>query len=218
MLSAMAPGVVVATNRAIALAEAQGPAVALAALDALAQGLNVLQAAMLPLALLPLLRRACAFLGLVAFAATLSAQAVSTGTIEGRVFNARRGEYVENARITVDGSGQQVLTDATGQYRLTNVPVGPARGEVVNSADVAAALKSGALRGYASDVLDQEPPPADHPLTNLPNSIITPHIASRTNESVVRQASTAVHNLIAGFRGEKPEGVKNPEVPFKKHF
>jgi len=93
-----------------------------------------------------------------------------------------------------------------------------ARGEVVNSADVAAALKSGALRGYASDVLDQEPPPADHPLTNLPNSIITPHIASRTNESVVRQASTAVHNLIAGFRGEKPEGVKNPEVPFKKHF
>ena len=93
-----------------------------------------------------------------------------------------------------------------------------ARGEVVNSADVAAALKSGALRGYASDVLDFEPPAADHPLTNLPNSIITPHIASRTNESVVRQASTAVQNLIAGFRGEKPEGVKNPEVPFKKHF
>ena len=93
-----------------------------------------------------------------------------------------------------------------------------ARGEVVNSADVAAALKSGQLRGYATDVLDQEPPPADHPLTNLPNCIVTPHIASRTAESVQRQASCAVENLIKAFRGEKPEGVKNPEVSFRRHF
>ena len=93
-----------------------------------------------------------------------------------------------------------------------------ARGEVVNSADVAAALKSGQLRGYATDVLDQEPPPADHPLTNLPNCIVTPHIASRTAESVQRQASCAVENLIKAFRGEKPEGIKNPEVPFRRHF
>ena len=93
-----------------------------------------------------------------------------------------------------------------------------ARGEVVNSADVAAALKSGQLRGYATDVLDQEPPPADHPLTNLPNCIVTPHIASRTAESVQRQASCAVENLLNAFRGEKPEGIKNPEVPFRRHF
>jgi len=67
-------------------------------------------------------------------------------------------------------------------------------------------------------VLDQEPPPADHPLTNLPNCIVTPHIASRTAESVQRQASCAVENLIKAFRGEKPEGIKNPEVPFRRHF
>ena len=93
-----------------------------------------------------------------------------------------------------------------------------ARGEVVNTADVAAALRDGRLRGYASDVLDQEPPPADHPLTRLPNALITPHIASRTAESVQRQASCAVENLIKAFRGEKPEGVKNPEVAFRRHF
>lgn len=93
-----------------------------------------------------------------------------------------------------------------------------ARGEVVNSGDVAAALKSGQLRGYATDVLDQEPPSTDHPLTNLPNCIVTPHIASRTAESVQRQACTAVDNLIKAFRGEKPEGVKNPEVPFRQYF
>ncbi len=69
-------------------------------------------------------RHCLAVLGAVVFAALLSAQAVSTGSIEGRVFNARRGEYVENARITVDGSNQQVLTDSTGQYRLTDIPAG----------------------------------------------------------------------------------------------
>ena len=92
------------------------------------------------------------------------------------------------------------------------------RGEVVNSADVAAALRSGRLRGYATDVLDQEPPPADHPLTNLPNCIVTPHIASRTAESVERQATCAVDNLIKAFRGETPAGVRNPEVPLRRHF
>jgi hypothetical protein len=74
-----------------------------------------------------LLRARCGLAAgaLLVFASLLGAQAVPTGTIEGRVFNVRRGEYVENARITVDGSGQQVLTDATGQYRLTNLPAGP---------------------------------------------------------------------------------------------
>ena len=56
--------------------------------------------------------------------ASLACGQAATGTIEGRVFNARRGEYVENARITVDGSSQQVLTDSTGQYRLTNIAAG----------------------------------------------------------------------------------------------
>ena len=93
-----------------------------------------------------------------------------------------------------------------------------ARGEVVNSADVAAALKSGKLRGYATDVLDQEPPAADHPLINLPNCIVTPHVASRTVESVERQATCAVQNLLKAFRGEKPEGIKNPEVTLSRHF
>jgi len=81
-----------------------------------------------------------------------------------------------------------------------------------------AAVDRCVLHGREAAVAHQEPPPADHPRTNLPNAISTPNSAARTNESVVRQASTAVHNLIAAFRGEKPEGVKNPEVPFKKHF
>ncbi|HZP60175.1 MAG TPA: phosphoglycerate dehydrogenase [Opitutaceae bacterium] len=91
-----------------------------------------------------------------------------------------------------------------------------ARGEIVNTKDMAAALQSGQVGGYGTDVLDQEPPPADHPLLKLPNCIVTPHIASRTYESVVRQATTSVKNLLLAMKGEKPIAQVNPEVPVKK--
>jgi D-3-phosphoglycerate dehydrogenase len=76
-----------------------------------------------------------------------------------------------------------------------------ARGEIIDTADVVAALHSGKLGGYGADVLDCEPPPADHPLFTAPNCIITPHIASRTYESVPRQAMKSLTNLINALRG-----------------
>ena len=91
-----------------------------------------------------------------------------------------------------------------------------ARGEIVNTADLMAALQSGQVGGYGTDVLDKEPPPADHPLLKLPNVIVTPHIGSRTYESVVRQATTSVKNLILAMNGEKPIAQVNPEVSVKK--
>jgi D-3-phosphoglycerate dehydrogenase len=91
-----------------------------------------------------------------------------------------------------------------------------ARGEIVNTNDMVAALKSGQVAGYGTDVLDKEPPPVDHPLLKLPNVVVTPHVASRTYESVVRQATTAVKNLILAMNGEKPIAQVNPEVPVKK--
>ena len=45
-------------------------------------------------------------------------------TIEGRVSNARTGEYLENARITVEGTTLEAFTDRSGAYRLINVPPG----------------------------------------------------------------------------------------------
>lgn len=91
-----------------------------------------------------------------------------------------------------------------------------ARGEIVHSADMAEALRSGRVRGYGTDVLDAEPPPAGHPLTNLPTCLVTPHVGSRTHESVQRQAMAAVTNLLHAMRGEKPLAQINPEVPVKK--
>jgi iron complex outermembrane receptor protein len=72
--------------------------------------------------------RATIVVALAAFAAAVSsAQSVATGTVEGRVLNLRNGEYLERARVTVEGTGLETFTDASGQYRLTNVPAGSAR-------------------------------------------------------------------------------------------
>jgi D-3-phosphoglycerate dehydrogenase len=91
-----------------------------------------------------------------------------------------------------------------------------ARGEIVNTDDMAAALASGRVRGYGTDVLDEEPPRADHPLTRLPNCVVTPHVGSRTFESVQRQAMAAVTNLIRAMHGQSPLAQVNPTVPVKK--
>lgn len=77
-----------------------------------------------------LVRHGFAAFGCFLLAAVLAAQSPVTGTIEGRVFDARRGEYLENARVTVEGTNLEVLTDGIGQFRLSNVPAGPVRVKV----------------------------------------------------------------------------------------
>lgn len=54
-------------------------------------------------------------------------EASTTGTIEGRVFNAASGAYLSKAKVTVEGTSLLAFTDDTGAYRLTNVPVGTQR-------------------------------------------------------------------------------------------
>ncbi len=77
-----------------------------------------------------------------------------------------------------------------------------ARGELVDTNDILEALRNGKVGGYGADVLDTEPPATDHPLLTAPNCIVTSHIASRTYESVERQALRATHNLINYLEGD----------------
>lgn len=81
--------------------------------------------------------------------------------------------------------------------------INTARGGLVNEVDVAEACKSGQLGGYATDVLDQEPQPANHPFVGIDNIIVTPHVGSRTFESVERQAMRATLNIVNYLNGDK---------------
>ena len=81
--------------------------------------------------------------------------------------------------------------------------INTARGGLVVEADVAEACKSGQLGGYGADVLEHEPPAPGHPFNDVDNIIITPHIGSRTFESVERQAMRATLNIVNYLNGDK---------------
>jgi D-3-phosphoglycerate dehydrogenase len=83
------------------------------------------------------------------------------------------------------------------------VIINTARGGLVNEADVAEACKSGQLGGYAADVLEHEPQKPDHVFKDIDNIIITPHVGSRTFESVERQAMRATMNIVNYLKGEQ---------------
>lgn len=81
--------------------------------------------------------------------------------------------------------------------------INTARGGLVSEKDIAEACRSGQLGGYGTDVLDIEPPAADHPFVAIDNIIVTPHVGSRTLESVERQAVRATKNLLNYLKGDK---------------
>ena len=101
------------------------------------------------------------------------------------------------------------------QMKNSAVLINCGRGELVHVDDILAALQDNKLGGYGADVLDVEPANADHPLLSAPNCLITPHIGSRTHESVIRQATKATENLLMLLRGESPHAQVNNCLPPK---
>ena len=80
--------------------------------------------------------------------------------------------------------------------------INTARGPVVDSEALAAALKDGRLAGAAADVFEIEPPlPVDHPLLNCPNLIATPHVAFATKEALYKRAIIVFDNIVNYLNG-----------------
>jgi D-3-phosphoglycerate dehydrogenase / 2-oxoglutarate reductase len=114
-----------------------------------------------------------------------------------------RGADVISFHMNLGASNRRWL-DATRIATLKRgaLVINTARGGLVDEAAIARACASGALGGYATDVLDQEPPPADHPFTGIDNIIVTPHVGSRTFESVERQGLRAAKNIVNFLSGD----------------
>lgn len=88
--------------------------------------------------------------------------------------------------------------------------INTARGAIVESDSLAAALRQGTIGGAGIDVLDQEPPRPDHPLLvdDIPNLIVTPHNAWGTKESRQRLVAQMAANL-KSWRDGSPQNVVN---------
>ncbi len=87
--------------------------------------------------------------------------------------------------------------------------VNTSRGPLIDSEALAVALNSGQIAGAGLDVLEEEPPPREHPLYSAKNCYITPHIAWATQAARARLLNTAVENLSA-FQNGQPQNVVNP--------
>ena len=88
-----------------------------------------------------------------------------------------------------------------------------ARGPIVDNAALADALNRGAIAGAGIDVYDMEPPlPADYPLLHAKNTVLTPHVAFLSDESMIRRAHIAFDNTLAYLAGS-PQNICN----FRKH-
>jgi len=90
--------------------------------------------------------------------------------------------------------------------------INAARGEIVDTEALVQALREGWIASAALDVTDPEPIPAGHPLLDLSNCIVVPHIGSATVRARERMAEMAAENLLAGLRGERLPYCANPQV------
>lgn len=82
------------------------------------------------------------------------------------------------------------------------VIVNMARGSVIVTDDLVQALKEGSVRGAALDVTDPEPIAPSHPLCQLKNCLIVPHIGSATVECRTLLAQKAAENLMRYFNDQ----------------
>lgn len=92
--------------------------------------------------------------------------------------------------------------------------VNVARGEHVVTDDLVAALRQGVIAGAALDVTDPEPLPDGHPLWEMENCIITPHIGNTPEMGIVLLAERVKQNVARFARGEELLGPVNVKLRY----
>ena len=94
-----------------------------------------------------------------------------------------------------DENSRMINGDTLSQMKRGAILVNTARGGLVDSAALHAALKDGRLSFVGLDVHETEPLPADYPLKTLPNVILTPHVAGVTADSFRAMMADAMRNI-----------------------
>jgi len=90
--------------------------------------------------------------------------------------------------------------------KSTAILINTSRGPVIDEAALVEALKNGVIRGAGLDVFENEPALAPG-LTDLPNAVITPHIASASEETRGKMSEIVAQNIIDFLEGKTPPNV-----------
>ncbi|MGI9291713.1 MAG: NAD(P)-dependent oxidoreductase [Gammaproteobacteria bacterium] len=104
-----------------------------------------------------------------------------------------------------DDTAHIIDKQALDQMKRDALLINTARGGLVDYSALLNALREEEIGGAGIDVLEQEPPAEDHPLlhANLPNLIVTPHIAWSAREARQRALDEIVANILAFANGEE---------------
>ena len=105
-----------------------------------------------------------------------------------------------------------INSEALSKMKPNAILVNTSRGPVVDLDALYEALKFKRIFAAGLDVTDPEPLPLDHPLLNLDNIVIMPHIASASKVARDKMSWIAAKNLIAGLKGEHLPNCVNPQV------
>lgn len=112
--------------------------------------------------------------------------------------------------LTPDTEGL-INAEALAHTRPGVIIVNTARGEVIDEQALIGALRSGHVAAAALDVYRQEPLPADHPLLELDNVLLTPHVAYNTPEASVKLLDIAIDNILRYYQHAPINVVAAPE-------
>lgn len=108
------------------------------------------------------------------------------------------------------------LIDAAALSTMKNDAwvVNVARGGLVDTGALVEALGAGTIGGAALDVTDPEPLPAGHPLWDLPQAVVTPHVANTWDMAVPELAALVGRNVARFAAGEELEGLVDPAAGY----
>ncbi len=119
--------------------------------------------------------------------------------------------HVVVAAPATDGTRHLVGADELRAMREDAWLVNVARGSLVDTDALVEALREGAIAGAALDVTDPEPLPDGHPLWELENVLITPHVATPPESERRHFAARVRENVRRLAAGEELEGLIDPE-------
>ncbi len=116
----------------------------------------------------------------------------------------KNADYVSLNTPLTNETQYLIGKDEIALMKPTAFLINTSRGKVWNEKDVYQALVEKQIAGAATDVFEDEPTIIDHPLFSLENFVATPHMASHTEEALIRMSLVA-EDVIRVLKGEKPK-------------
>ena len=105
-----------------------------------------------------------------------------------------------------------ISTEELNLMKKDSFLINAARGPLIDEKALYHALKNGTIGGAGLDVMVDTIPEKNHPLLQLDNILVTPHIAFFSQESTLELEERAAQEVVRVYKGQMPENLVNPEV------